>query len=133
MYLLQLTERSRICSAGISIDSAMETCSMYPMYLSTNTLGTDTPCLHKTTKVMPTFAYPTMQGTVICYPLEWHVFALWFYCNTNKVHLIFFRLQIERSKTSNWIKSRTSLINRNISILIKIFGTIIDIIFFNIT
>lgn len=59
MYLLQLrTERSRICSAGISIDSAMETCSMYPMYLSTNTLGTDTPCLHKTTKVMPTFAYP---------------------------------------------------------------------------
>lgn len=58
MYLLQLTEWSQIRSAGISIDSAMETCSMYPMYLSTNTLGTDTPCLHKTTKVMPTFVYP---------------------------------------------------------------------------
>lgn len=87
-----LTEETGIRSSGISMDSQrpMGTC----IYPSTNTLGTDTSCLHKTGKVTPTFAYPQRRSAVIRYPLERHVFSLRFYRHAKRMHRIPFSLQI---------------------------------------
>lgn len=63
-----LTEKTGIRSSGISMDSqrAMGT----RIYLSTNTLGTDTSRLHKTGKVTPTFAYPRREA--LWYVIPWN-------------------------------------------------------------